>query len=76
MVVIINIRWLRFLIFILLLILKLFTTLIEEVDNVDDELLIIVESKLEIMYFRLLKYEWWYISYFLNHIYLYSYFVD
>ena len=44
--------------------LKLFPILIEEVDNADDELLIIVESKLEIMSFRLSKYESWFISYF------------
>ena len=54
--------------------LKLFPILIEEVDNSDDELLIIVESKLEIIYFRLSKYESWFISYFLNHINLDSYF--
>ena len=55
--------------------LKLFPILIEEVDNADDELLIIVESKLEIMSFRLSKYESWFISYFLNHIHIDSYFV-
>ena len=63
MVMMINVRRLRFLIFIFLL-LKLFPILIEEVDNANDELLIIVESKLEIMSFRLSKYEKWSISYF------------
>ena len=48
--------------FIFLFFLKSHPTLIEEVDNPDDELLIIVQSKLEIMPFRLSKYESWIIS--------------
>ena len=48
--------------------LKLFPILIEEVDNADDELLIIVESKLEIMSFRISKYESWFISSFYKTI--------
>ena len=49
------------LLFLFFFFLKLFPILIEEVDNDDDELLIIVESKLEIMSFRISKYESWFI---------------